>query len=104
MDEDDGWRHFVVERPSCAVVKLMNIEDTALIEDIKKVWDLAKELVKNEKLSVDDLASIDGPEANDVDEDPKDKTPDLNRGNEEEEIFDDKKPRKKKRKRLSWKI
>ena len=37
MDEDDGWRHFVVERLSCAVVKLMNIEDTPLIEDIKKV-------------------------------------------------------------------
>ena len=37
MDEDDSWKHFVVERPSCAVVKLMNIEDTALIEDIKKV-------------------------------------------------------------------
>ena len=89
MDEDDGWRHSVVERPSRAVVKLMNIEDTSLIEDIKKVRDLAKELVKNEKLSVDDLASIDGPEADDIDEDPKDKEPGLNRSNRKEEIFND---------------
>ena len=54
--------------------------------------------MKNEKLSVDDLASIDGPEANDVDEDPKDKTPDLNRGNEEEKIFDDKNQERRKEK------
>ena len=25
MDEDDGWKHNVVERPARAVVKLMNI-------------------------------------------------------------------------------
>ena len=32
--EDLDWKHSVVERPVRAVVKLMNIEDTSLLENI----------------------------------------------------------------------
>ena len=41
MDEDENWRHSVVERPARSVVKLVNIEDTSLIEDMKKVEELS---------------------------------------------------------------
>ena len=42
-------------------------------EDIKKVRDLGKELMKTEQLSKDDFASIDRQEADDVEENPMDK-------------------------------
>ena len=42
MDEDGDWKHSLVERPARSVVKLMNIEDTSIIEDMKKVQEEAK--------------------------------------------------------------
>ena len=36
----------IVERPVCQVVKLFNIDDTSLLEDIKAVQDAAKKLIK----------------------------------------------------------
>ena len=56
MDEDGDWKHSLVERPVRSVVKLMNIEDTSIIEDMKKVQEEVKIILKkqapvlNEKL------------------------------------------------------
>ena len=47
--EDFEWRHSVVERPARAVVKLMNIEDTSLLENMAKVQDLVKKILKKEE-------------------------------------------------------
>ena len=49
-NEDFEWKNSVVERPARAVVKLMNIEDTSILEDMNKVQDLVKEILNdNEK-------------------------------------------------------
>ena len=49
MDEDENWRHSVVERPARSVVKLVNIEDTSLIEDMKKVEELSRIILGKQK-------------------------------------------------------
>ena len=51
-DDDDqvseGWKHSVVERPSRSVVKLCNVEDTSLIEDMENAHKLAKKMLDKE--------------------------------------------------------
>ena len=71
--EDFEWKHSVVERPARAVVKLMNIEDTSLIEDMEKVQGLVKEILNNNKTrsALDkqenlDVSEADGPIADDA--------------------------------------
>ena len=48
MDEEGDWRHSLVERPVRSVVKLMNIEDTSIIEDMKKVQEEVKIIMKKQ--------------------------------------------------------
>ena len=52
--EDFEWKSSVVERPARAVVKLMNIEDTSILEDMNKVKDLVKEILDKQKSSDED--------------------------------------------------
>ena len=63
--EDFEWKHSVVERPVRAVVKLMNIEDTSLIEDMEKVHGLVKEILYNNKTrsALDNQENFDESEA-----------------------------------------
>ena len=48
MDEDGDWKHSLVERPVRSVVKLLNIEDTSIIEDMKKVQEEVKIILKKQ--------------------------------------------------------
>merc|ERR1719431_1906181 len=48
MDEEEDWKHSLVERPARSVVKLMNIEDTSIIEDMKKVQEEVKIILKKQ--------------------------------------------------------
>ena len=73
--EDFEWKHSVVERPARAVVKLMNIEDTTIIDDMKKVQEMVKKILNNEekvisvldsKENFDDSLEADGQEADDA--------------------------------------
>jgi hypothetical protein len=59
----------VVERPTRACVKLMNIEDTNLLDDMVKVRRLAQEMLGKEEMS-EDFNDVDGPEADDTSFDP----------------------------------
>ena len=59
-DDEEDWRHSVVERPARACVKLMNIEDTSILDDMRKVRNLAEEILGNK---VESVAITDGPEA-----------------------------------------
>ena len=49
--EGDGYRHSVVERPSRAIVKLWNVEDTTLLDDMKNAHELAAKLLNKEKFN-----------------------------------------------------
>ena len=50
-DTEDGERKFsIVERPVRECIKLMNIEDTSLLDDIKAVQKVSKELLENDKI------------------------------------------------------
>ena len=50
-DTESGKKEFrIVERPVRQMIKLMNIEDTTLIEDIRKVHDSAKLRIREQKL------------------------------------------------------
>ena len=49
--EGDGYRHSVVERPSRATVKLWNVEDTTLLDDMKNAHELAAKLLNKEKFN-----------------------------------------------------
>ena len=50
-DTEDGERQLsIVERPAREVVKLMNINDTSLLEDIKAVQDVAKKILDERKI------------------------------------------------------
>ena len=62
-DDEEDWRHSVVERPARACVKLMNIEDTSILDDMRKVRKLAEEILSDK---VESDAITDGPEADDV--------------------------------------
>ena len=53
--EELGWRHSVVERPARAVVKLFNLEDTNILDDMKQVRDLAKEITSQRKFTSEDI-------------------------------------------------
>ena len=44
--EELDWKHSVVERSVRAVVKLMNIEDTSLLENMKQVQDHVKKILE----------------------------------------------------------
>ena len=50
-DDSSDWTRSVVERPVRAIVKLFNIEDTTILEDMKKVHKLAKEILDSKKNS-----------------------------------------------------
>ena len=47
---ENNWKHNVVERPVRSVVKLWNIEDTDILETMKKVKDLVKEILSGKDL------------------------------------------------------
>ena len=72
--EDHEWRHEVVERPVRAVIKLDNIEDTSLMENIAKIQELVKEILYNKKTrsalnsneNPDDVLKADVPVADDA--------------------------------------
>ena len=74
FNEDFEWKHAVVERPARAVVKLANIEDTSLLEDMAKVQRLAKEILKSQngrsvidsKENPDGVLEADGQTADDA--------------------------------------
>ena len=87
MDDDGDWKHSVVERPVRAVVKLMNIEDTSIIENMKKVEELVKIILEkevpvldskkvdvedNDQDSIVDVEEVDGPVADDTRPTPQD--------------------------------
>ena len=67
-ETEEDWRHSVVERPARACVKLMNIEDTSILDDMKKVEKLAKEILGN--VEKNDLNNVDGLKADDTSFDP----------------------------------
>ena len=48
MDEEEDWKHSLVERPVRSVVKLMNIEDTSIIEDMKKIEEEVKVILRKQ--------------------------------------------------------
>ena len=52
-NEDGETKFNVVERPSREVVKLMNIDDTSLLDDIKAVQEAAKKILDNKKIVPD---------------------------------------------------
>ena len=50
-DTEDGERKFsIVERPVREVVRLLNVDDTTLLDDIKKVQDAAKKIFDTKKV------------------------------------------------------
>ena len=49
-NEDLEWKDSTVERPVRAVVKLRNVEDTSLLDDMKQVQDLVKEILENKSV------------------------------------------------------
>ena len=73
--EDLDWKHSVVERPVRAVVKLMNIEDTSLLENITQVQDLVKKILEGNQPYSDskdeEIFDADGQEADDARKDTK---------------------------------
>ena len=88
FNEDFEWKNSLVERPARAVVKLTNIEDTSLLEDMKKVQDLVKDIIDNKtsinkhfkepedvKLdSNDKILDADGQEADDAEKETVDES------------------------------
>ena len=46
-NENIEWKNSMIERPVRAVVKLMNVEDTSLLEDMRKVQKLVEEILMN---------------------------------------------------------
>ena len=68
--EGDGYKHSIVERPAQATVKLWNVEDTSLLQEMRIAHDLAKKLLEgniNDVKENDDLdveLSKDVPDAN----------------------------------------
>ena len=46
-NEDMEWKNSMIDRPVRAVVKLMNVEDTSLLEDMRKVQKLVEEILVN---------------------------------------------------------
>ena len=80
-NEDMEWKNSMIERPVRAVVKLMNVEDTSLLEDMRKVQELVKEIIAKKTGNIEkeipddhmdstentkDLSDADGSEADDA--------------------------------------
>ena len=63
--DDDTWSHNTVERPVKAVVKLCNIEDTSILEDMAQVKELVEKILKGNEVPIE-LGNVDGPEADDT--------------------------------------
>ena len=89
--EDLDWKHSVVERPVRAVVKLMNIEDTSLLENITQVQDLVKKILEGNQPYSDskdeEIFDADGQEADDARKDTKSRS---KRKTELERLLEDK--------------
>ena len=64
-DTEDDWTHYTVERPVRMVVKLMNVEDTSILDDMEEVYKMSKQVLleKNQPkpvdLNDDEIESID---------------------------------------------
>ena len=88
--EDLDWKHSVVERPVRAVVKLMNIEDTSLLENMKQVQDLVKKILEENQVfdSKEELLDADG--QTDADDARKVIKPKKKRRSELERLLEDK--------------
>ena len=77
-NEDLEWKNSTIEILVRAMVKLSNMEDTTLLEDMRKVQDLVKKVFKNKtngdddaKKTVDDkndVSEADGPNADNAEE------------------------------------
>ena len=94
MDEDGDWRHSLVERPVRSVVKLMNIEDTSIIEDMKKVQEEVKVILNKQSPVLDDKSICE--EDGNINKESKE-TLDVNEN--QNEVEDVKKPKIGRRKR-----
>ena len=44
-DEEDDWNHYTVERPVRAVSKLMNVEDTRILDDMQEVYKMCRQIL-----------------------------------------------------------
>ena len=64
-DDHEDLRHSVVERPARACVKLMNIEDASILDDMRKL----DEEILDDKVESDTITDV--PEADDVSTDSK---------------------------------
>ena len=68
-DEPADWTHRTVERPVRNIVKLFNIEDTTLLEDIQAVFRLSAKKLEEEKLSFDNENKVEDAEPAEFPED-----------------------------------
>ena len=53
-DDPSDWTNRVVERPVRNIVKLLHIEDTFLMDDIKAVHEMSKEILKKQNISYEE--------------------------------------------------
>ena len=77
-NEDLEWKNSTIEILVRAMVKLSNMEDTTLLEDMRKVQDMVKKVLKNKTNGDDDakktedgktdVSEADGPHAGDAEE------------------------------------
>ena len=96
------WKNSMIERPVRAVVKLMNVEDTSLLEDMRKVQELVKEIIAKKTGNIEkeipddhidstentkDLSDADGSEADDAM-----KVPEVFEKSKPPEVFEKSKP------------
>ena len=107
---DIEWKNSMIERPVRAVVKLMNVEDTSLLEDMRKVKELVEEIlvnkISNKEMEIPDdhmdstenakdLSDADGPEADDAVKVPevfeKSKVPEVFEKSKVPEVFEESK-------------
>ena len=44
-DEEDDWNHYTVERPVRAMSKLMNVEDTRILDDMEEVYKMCRQIL-----------------------------------------------------------
>ena len=60
-DEPADWSHRTVDRPVRNIIKLFNIEDTSLLEDIQAVFKLTTKMLEEQKLSFNDHSKPEEP-------------------------------------------
>ena len=99
-DTEDGERKFsIVERPARECIKLMNIEDTSLLDDIRAAQKFLKKLLDEEQIVpqslLDDLPA--NPDTDVFDDDSKNLTPMMT--NDEQDKEKNQKPPQKQRKK-----